>query len=97
MKITVNYIETNAYNAIVITDGLRWVCYTDIIDGIDITRENIATIVNNFTDSEYNDSDFNDNYNTAINNYAASLVVAGEGDADEFGTEYSETIYTYEA
>ena len=94
MNITVNYIETNAYNAIVITDGSRWVCYTDIIDGIDITRENIPTIANNFTYSEYDYSDFNDNYNTAINNYAASLVVAGEGDAEEFDTEYDETIYT---
>lgn len=68
------YYENNAYNGILLTNGDRWISYSDIIDGIDINRENIPQIVENFTKWGFDDSDFEGIWGTNI-----AEQVRGEG------------------
>ena len=52
------YYENNGYNGILLANGDRWISISDIIDGIDINRENIPKIVKNLTEADFNSIDF---------------------------------------
>lgn len=52
------YYENNGYNGILLTLGERFISYDERIDGIDINRENIAKIVQNFAEYGLNNHDF---------------------------------------
>lgn len=89
------YIETNAYNAILVVSDGRFISYDDVIDGIDINRENISEIAKRFEEHGFNSSDFNAIY--ALSE-SGNIVKEEYKDLDELldGTEYSEEIYSAE-
>lgn len=59
------YYENNGYNGILLISGNRFISIADIIDGIEIIRENIQKIVKNFTEYGLDDNDFNTMFNQA--------------------------------
>ena len=52
------YYENNGYNGILLANGERFISYDEIIDGIDVNRENIGRIRQNFIDAEFDENDF---------------------------------------
>lgn len=69
---TAYYYENNAYNGILLANGNRWISISDIVDGIDINRENLPQIVKNFTEAGFNDSDFESMWNSRFDTLAYS-------------------------
>lgn len=69
---TAYYFENNGYNGILLTNGERWMSISDIVDGIDITRENIQKIVKNLADAGFDDSDFESMWGSRFPNIAYS-------------------------
>lgn len=83
------YYENNGYNGILLTLGKRFISYDERIDGIDINRENIAKIVQNFTEYGLDDHDFEtmwgQNLGTLIHGENAKKCLAEQ--------DYTELIY----
>lgn len=66
------YFENNGYNGILLANGDRWISINDIVDGLDINRENLPQIVKNFTEAGFNDSDFDSMWNSRLDTIAYS-------------------------
>ena len=68
MKIRAYYGETDAYNYIRFVLGNKYMTFFDIINDIDICRENISEIVDSIKFDEWDYSDFIDCYEGVKNN-----------------------------
>ncbi|MEE0898401.1 MAG: hypothetical protein U0K87_00410 [Ruminococcus sp.] len=71
MKIRAYYGETDAYNYIRFVLGNKYMTFFDIINDIDICRENISEIVDSIKFDEWDYSDFIDCYEGVKNNRIA--------------------------
>lgn len=84
------YYENNGYNGILLVQGERFISFDEVIDGIDINRDNIPRIAKNLTESGFNEDDFNtmfgQNLGTLIYGENASECLAEQ--------DYYEEIYT---
>lgn len=90
------YIETNAYNAILIVSDGKFISYNDTISGMDINRENISKIAKSFEEYGYDSNDFSTQYEYGQD--FKTLVMGEYDDLDKFleECEYSEEIYSAE-
>lgn len=84
------YYENNGYNGILLVQGERFISIDEVIDGIDIVRENIPQIVSNFVESSFNDDDFNTMFDQQI-----GTMVYGENASEALEEQdYFEEIYS---
>lgn len=84
------YYENNGYNGILITnENGKWISYDEVIDGIEITRENIDRIAESFRENNYDGNDFQTAYDQQIN-----ALMYGENAQDTLDEQdYYEEIY----
>lgn len=84
------YYENNGYNGILLTNGDKWISHADVIDGVEINRENIPQIVKNLSEYGYNADDFETAYAQQI-----GTLIYGEGIEDVLEEqEYTQEIYS---
>lgn len=60
------YFENNAYNGILLESMNRAIIYDDVIDGLDINKDNIDRIVENWREYGLDDQDFDVMYGQEI-------------------------------
>ena len=84
------YYENNGYNGILVTneDG-KWISYDEVIDGIEVTRENIDRIAESFRENNYDSNDFQ----TAYDQQLDTLMYGEDAQAALDEQDYYEEIY----
>lgn len=60
------YFENNAYNGILLESRNRAIIYDDVIDGLDINKDNIDRIVENWREYGLDDQDFDTMYDQEL-------------------------------
>ena len=84
------YYENNGYNGILLVgkDG-KWISYDEVIDGIEINRENMDKIACNLAEYGYDDNDFQ----TAYDQATGTLMYGENAQAALDEQDYYEPIY----
>lgn len=83
---TVHYYfwETNAYNAVVITDGNYWICLSDDMDGIDLYSDNAVSQVKAYVNDLNRTGTWESFYNLYNDFSSRSDVAVGDNFSSEF-------------
>lgn len=83
------YFENNGYNGILLESRNRAIIYDDVIDGLDINKDNIDRIVENWREYGLDDQDFDTMYGQELSSLMYSEDAMKRLDAQD---EY-ELIY----
>ena len=86
----VYYFENSGYNGVLLASDNKFIIYADMIDGLDINRNNIDKIAKNFIDAEFSKNDFDSLYFTGLD-----TLIYGEGVSDVLDAQnYFTLIYS---
>ena len=73
------YYETDAENGILLTKDDRWVGFPNIINGVEVCREALDRITEDFTDYAFDDDDFEDEFEAAdIKGYDVNKAIGSK-------------------